>query len=265
MNLKLQRAGAGMRLRPGQKLREPQLADGFLAPRALEFVTSIEAMNSCQDVMQLFRGAIAEFGFDAYLMIAVDDRDFTQRVMASNWNPQWIAIYTNENLKDVDPVRRQVRHSVNAFFWSEASYDPQREPRAKQVMDRAAEFRMKEGFCVPIREGNLIKTISIAGEKPDLSLRVKAVLHIVSLFTYNRFCALTKPWLPCSPSLLTRREREVLRWVSLGKSDWEISTILRISERTARAHVTNAAHKLKAANRCAAVVEALTRGEIQLS
>lgn len=246
-------------------MRGPQSTDGFLALRALEFVTSIEKLATCQDVIERFSRAIAEFGFDSYIMTAVDERDVTQRVMASGWNPEWVAIHTERKLKEADPVRRQVLRSVNPFFWSEASYDPQREPRAKQVMDLAADFRMKEGFCVPIREGSSVRAISIAGEKPDRGPGIKAVLHIVSLFTYSRFCGLIKSELPPSHSLLTYREREALRWVSIGKSDWDISTILRISERTARAHVENAMHKLKAANRTAAVTEALSRGEIPLN
>jgi DNA-binding CsgD family transcriptional regulator len=93
----------------------------------------------------------------------------------------------------------------------------------------------------------------------------EGVLHIISLFAYCQFRALINPALPPSHSLLTYREREALRWVSIGKSDWDISTILHISKRTARAHVENAMHKLKAVNRTAAVTEALSRGEIPLN
>ena len=127
-------------------------------------------------------------------------------------------------------------------------------------MALAADFHMNQGFCLPIRTGNTIAAISIAGDKPDLGHGVKAALHIMSLFAYNRFRALTNP--PLQSSVLTEREREALRWVSIGKSDWDISAILHVSERTARAHVLSAVHKLKAANCSAAVAEALSRGEI---
>ncbi len=131
-------------------------------------------------------------------------------------------------------------------------------------MERAADFRMKEGFCLPIRDGNTIAAISLSGEKPDRGPGVRAALHITSLFAYNRFRAITHPPVPPAKNLLTPREREALRWVSIGKSDWDISEILNISERTARFHVVNAVHKLKAANRSAAVVEAVKLGEISL-
>jgi LuxR family transcriptional regulator, quorum-sensing system regulator BjaR1 len=48
-----------------------------------------------------------------------------------------------------------------------------------------------------------------------------------------------------------------VKWVSAGKSNWDIGTILNISERIARAHVTNAARKLGVSNRTALAVEAV--------
>ncbi|MBF0308332.1 MAG: autoinducer binding domain-containing protein [Magnetococcales bacterium] len=56
---------------------------------------------------------------------------------------------------------------------------------------------------------------------------------------------------------LTPRERECLRWASEGKTAWEISEILNISERTVVAHLTNASEKLGANNRIQAVARAV--------
>ncbi|MBS0334217.1 MAG: hypothetical protein JSS35_15720 [Proteobacteria bacterium] len=52
---------------------------------------------------------------------------------------------------------------------------------------------------------------------------------------------------------LTPRERNVLAWVAEGKSDWEISVILGVSETTVRFHADNARRKLGAVNRAHAV------------
>ncbi len=245
-------------------MRDVEPVDPFWAVRTLEFVSSLEAASTCSDVMELFRREVAALGFSSYVMIAVDDRDFTRRLIASGLHPEWTAIYAEQNWKDADPVRRKVPRAVRPFLWSEAAYDPRREPRAQEVMARAAEFHMKEGFCVPIRDGNVIATMSISGEKPDLGAGVRTAVHVMSIWTYNRFSAISRPLLPAAEKLLTPREREALRWVSAGKSHWDISEILNISARTARFHVVNAVHKLKAANRSAAVVEAVKRGEISI-
>lgn len=52
---------------------------------------------------------------------------------------------------------------------------------------------------------------------------------------------------------LTDRERDAVAWVAEGKSDWEISVILGVSESTIRFHVNNARKKLGAVNRAQAV------------
>lgn len=61
---------------------------------------------------------------------------------------------------------------------------------------------------------------------------------------------------------LTPRERECLQWAATGKSEWEISQILGISEHTSEKHLLNAKTKLGAVNRVQAVAEAIRRGYI---
>jgi DNA-binding CsgD family transcriptional regulator len=56
---------------------------------------------------------------------------------------------------------------------------------------------------------------------------------------------------------LSPRERQVLKWLSLGKTSWDISVILRISERTVNYHVNNIMKKLDVTNRLQAVSEAV--------
>ena len=61
---------------------------------------------------------------------------------------------------------------------------------------------------------------------------------------------------------ITEREIECLQWASIGKTAWEISVILSISERTVGFHLANAAVKLQANNRTHAVSTALKKGLI---
>jgi DNA-binding CsgD family transcriptional regulator len=62
---------------------------------------------------------------------------------------------------------------------------------------------------------------------------------------------------PNEQSNLTAREREVLAWISLGKSAWEIGEILGIAKRTVDEHAQTATRKLGAANRTQAVAIAV--------
>ena len=64
--------------------------------------------------------------------------------------------------------------------------------------------------------------------------------------------------------VLSARETEVLNWLKAGKSSWDISVVLGVSERTINFHVYNLMGKLGALNRPQAVAIAIRRGLIPL-
>lgn len=66
----------------------------------------------------------------------------------------------------------------------------------------------------------------------------------------------------CSP--LSPKETEVLKWLRQGKSTWDMSVILGISERTVKFHVGNIMTKLDATTRTHAVAIALEQGLVDM-
>lgn len=69
---------------------------------------------------------------------------------------------------------------------------------------------------------------------------------------------------PVNANILSKREIQVLRWTAIGKTSWEISSILEISERTVNFHLGNITNKLGVSGRRAACSLALARGLISL-
>ena len=63
---------------------------------------------------------------------------------------------------------------------------------------------------------------------------------------------------------LSRREREVLHWVVLGRTNREIAQQLGIAEVTVKLHVSSVLQKLGASDRTEAATEAIQRGIIHL-
>jgi transcriptional regulator EpsA len=62
---------------------------------------------------------------------------------------------------------------------------------------------------------------------------------------------------PAEAGVLTLREQEILRWIYLGKSNFEVGAILRISPLTVKNHVQKILRKLNVVNRTQAVGKAL--------
>lgn len=63
---------------------------------------------------------------------------------------------------------------------------------------------------------------------------------------------------------LTQRQKEVLRWLHLGKTNWEIAKIIGTSEDNIKYHVNQIFEKLNARNRTQAVATALILKIIEL-
>ncbi|OHU91866.1 hypothetical protein BET10_02500 [Pseudoalteromonas amylolytica] len=61
---------------------------------------------------------------------------------------------------------------------------------------------------------------------------------------------------------ITKREKDCLVWACEGKTSWEISQILGISERTVNFHLSNCIVKTNSANRQQAIVKCLVKNLI---
>jgi NarL family two-component system response regulator LiaR len=70
--------------------------------------------------------------------------------------------------------------------------------------------------------------------------------------------------LPESPEPLTARETEVLRYLALGKSNKEIATVMVITEKTVRTHVSSILGKLDMSSRTQAALYAVRTGLVTL-
>jgi LuxR family quorum sensing-dependent transcriptional regulator len=156
------------------------------------------------------------------------------------------------------------RRSGSRFIreWSEARYDRESNPAAHLVMTRATEFRLMEGYCIPLHYDEGGAVISMATEQLNIDPVTKSALQLIGVYAHNRIRSLGRP--KSERALLTAREREVLRWAADGKTSWEVSVILRISERTVKFHLIQASRKLNAVNRTSAVAKALALGLIKL-
>jgi LuxR family transcriptional regulator, quorum-sensing system regulator BjaR1 len=245
------------------------MADDMLdiSRAAFDFVDEIEKVSDQHLVMDRFDRELARYGFHAWLITGLPnpgDR-IDSLMMLNGWPQGWTDLYTQQNLVQNDPVVAHCFRSTAPFEWIDAPYDSLTNPKAKEVMDRATDFRMKQGFCVPIHTSDGFQAVvTMAGEGVELAGQVRRALHLMALYAHGKAVELCAPKAFPAPRLLTRREREVLQWTAAGKTSWEISQILRVSESTVTAHVKAAAAKFDTHNRVATVVFALRRGEISL-
>jgi LuxR family quorum sensing-dependent transcriptional regulator len=232
--------------------------------RALDFVDAVERLGA-PDIIQMFEAEIKACGFHAYIMAGLPSpgTSLSDLTVANGWPPEWFEIYTRENFSVMDPVPQYGASTVQPFEWAEARYDKDSNPGAHLVMTRATEFRLMQGYCIPLHYDEGGAVISMATEQLTIDPIAKSALQLIGIYAHNRIRSLGRPKSE-KRDLLTPREREILRWAADGKTSWEVSVILNISERTVKFHLNQASHKLNAVNRTAAVAKALARGLIKL-
>jgi DNA-binding CsgD family transcriptional regulator len=129
-------------------------------------------------------------------------------------------------------------------------------------------IRIEHALAVPIHvEGDELVSFVLNRSGRDFSDRDLACLetirpHLGQLFRLSRELrgarsAWGMPPHKAADAKLTAREREVLQWLSGGKTDRDIATILGISPRTIHKHLQRIYDKLGVETRTAAVVRAM--------
>jgi len=235
---------------------------------AFDLIDEFDRLPTADQVMQRMSTALAKFGYSSFVISGMPEpsQRIEPYILLNGWPEGFSKLYIGKNYYPDDPVAALCRRSVDPFEWSEARYDAERWPRAAEVMNSAADFGLKEGFIVPVVRGNGFQAcVTMAGENPDFDPLAKRAIHLISLYAHAKAVALLgvygrKP----SSAILTDRERDVMAWIAMGKSSWDISVILGISERTVNWFIARAIRKLDAANRTQAVVNAIRAREIQL-
>jgi LuxR family quorum sensing-dependent transcriptional regulator len=135
-----------------------------------------------------------------------------------------------------DPAVLHLARTTDPFTWTDALACPDYTAAQRRVVYEAGEFDMHGGFVVPL-VGLRTRTavIELAGPNKSLGTRERAELQMASMAANSRLRGIFKPRRHPLPPL-SNREREVLQWAAVGKSDWEIGEILSISEKMVNAH-----------------------------
>jgi DNA-binding CsgD family transcriptional regulator len=87
--------------------------------------------------------------------------------------------------------------------------------------------------------------------------KLRFLLDILSPHFHLSYMRCTSTWQlerSANPSpVLSKREEEILRWVAAGKTNWEISVILKVSLNTVKFHLKNVFQKIGVENRWSAI------------
>lgn len=193
---------------------------------------------------------------------AEDNKPHIKGLINEGYPAAWMSAYMSEGLFKKDPILLGELSMFRPLLWSELLKIFSREFYL-DFMKTASDFRLNYGLATASRNNSgKVCVFSFASDKPRFKQRQKEILDVLSP---HLFQALLRIWGKSEKfnGELTRREMEIIRWIKDGKTNWEVSVILKISERTAKFHIQNIIRKLDASNRYHAVAIALEHGILQ--
>lgn len=177
-------------------------------------------------------------------------------------NEEWGQLYIDNKYTAVDPVYITAMASNAPVLWADAY--ARSDARSAEFVRRSSDFNLLEGMSYAQKGyAQLADTtvVSLGNGNAPLS---PVQQTIIGRLTPHIAEILIKPALWDFPAL-TKKETEVIKWCAVGKSYWEISLIMGISERTVKFHMGNIFRKLDVLNKAQAVARSLSLGYLQQS
>jgi autoinducer binding domain-containing protein len=152
------------------------------------FIDALSALSDPAAVVDALHRALAMEGvrFFCFNFLPLRGESFADVVLANRWPQDWLSLYVAENYVQDDPAIRYCRRVAQPFEWSAAPFDPVREPRAAEIVERAKDFgrgRLRDAGSKPVgfsrqRLGRRPTCIRCARESRDpshVTLRVRSI------------------------------------------------------------------------------------------
>jgi DNA-binding CsgD family transcriptional regulator len=241
-------------------------------------LSDLDSLNSEQDFRAKFERTFREFGFNLYCYAGVraepgrdsaTARNPDDAIVLTNVPAQWTDRYVDENYTENDPILRESALSRLPLTWTERLRSRARSSREDKMFTDAFDFGIRRGMTVPIHgPSGEFGVMSLYSDLTDREFMkrsdvVRYDVHMAALYLHDAVQrTFTRAESTPKPLPLTEREVEILRWTAIGKTAWEIGSILKISERTVNFHLQNLMNKLGVHNKTHAAAKAMSFGLI---
>jgi LuxR family transcriptional regulator, quorum-sensing system regulator CciR len=233
------------------------------------FIDRCEAgAPSAPGLAEDFPKALAALGFRHFACCSHVDplHPPPHAIMMHNYPAAWARHFSEAGLHEVDPVLLRAERDPRPFFW-DAALDAESITRSqRRLLAEAAGFGLAHGYTCPLHlswlPGTVRASCSVVPESTRVDPRNYPMVDALAMYLYASLHRRQAAWCMAFPSDLTRRERQCLTLAALGKTDWEIGHILKLSETTVHTLIERAKRRFGVSTRMQAVVLALMSGDI---
>lgn len=219
-----------------------------------DFLTEASSARDKDEVLSSLAKVSGDFGFNCFAIsgIPLPNERIDPYFVLSGWPVEWFDRYLENNYVHIDPVIHLSKTRDREFIWSDLLSDQKLDRHSRRVMNEASEFKMVDGFSIPLHTATGFQSIiSFAAEKVELSTSARRILYVISAYAHSllreQIAKESKQKTKDQPRI-TPREREIIQWCAAGKTAIETANILGRSHRTIQNEIFNIQRKLDVVN-----------------
>jgi LuxR family quorum-sensing system transcriptional regulator CciR len=233
--------------------------------RVDRFIKEVRELGSEEQLGEALNAVTQDLGCRYYALTHhVEASQNGGAVRIHNYPDQWAEWFDAQSLGTCDPVRRASSLTSIGFAWSRLPDLIHLTARDRRILDLACRQGIGDGFTVPAHvPGEVNGSCSFAcGSGDSFPKQHMPLLQLAGAFAFEAARRMRRKRVPLKPVRLTDRQRECVVWAARGKSDWEIATILGISEETVAEHLRHARERYGVGKRTLVAIHALFDGHI---
>ena len=234
------------------------------------FVERVTAADSADDLADILRDICSVLGFQFFALTHHVDvvRAGGRAIRLHNYPERWADFYDANALGVSDPVHRASHVTSVGFEWSHIPDMIPLTAHDRRMLVLGSEAGIGEGFTIPANvPGEARGSCSFANEAGrTIPHDMLPLAQLVGAFAFEgaRRIWSVRSFAGPAPSL-TDRQRECVLWAARGKSDWEISRILAVSEETVARHIKQACERYGVNKRALLQIRTLFDGTLTFS
>lgn len=234
---------------------------------AREFIARVLASNTADDLASALAAISVELGFEYFALSHHVDiaRAAGAAIRLHNYPDRWADYYDANALGVSDPVHRASHVTGVGFRWSAIPTLIPLTARDRQILSRGRDEGIGDGFTVPANIPGEARGSCSFANRADRPLANDAfpLAQLVGAFSFEAARRLwsARPVGEPGPTL-TDRQRDCVLWAARGKSDWETSRILGVSEETVARHIRDGCERYGVSKRTLLAIRTLFDGTL---
>ncbi len=229
----------------------------------------VSAIAQCRDpltIMEIVDQTAASVGAARHLMVRLAAQHGERNQVLAPWISSAVGeAYVRVGFDLADPLQTAMARLRRPL--TDATVAREEREDASRLTRFLSEAGVHGFVAVPVLRNSLVIAAFSLFFETEIPPEAGWVAGIVAPPLFEQVSTISGPAFdgdrgrPSNP--LSPRELECLIWSADGKTSWEISEILNVSERTVNAHLGRAIRKLGVVSRTQAAAEAIRRGLIQ--